>query len=71
MISLTLKNYKRPNGVASQINNVDLSGYVNIKTSDANYMVQPDSKTKKQLNEKDGIEFDEHVLNGNNCSKVD
>ena len=29
-ISLTLKNYKRPAGVATQINNVNLNGFINL-----------------------------------------
>ena len=33
MISLTMKNYQRPNGVATQINNVDLTGLVNFAGS--------------------------------------
>ena len=38
-ISLTLKDYKRPGGVATQINNVDLGGYINLIGNDHKVLV--------------------------------
>ena len=45
---MTLKNYKRPNGVATQINNVDLSGYINL-LGNQSVVVAPDASSFGRL----------------------